>query len=109
VFAVVFCFFWEFVIDFRMFYDLILLGVIMFSSDSSGVREVLLSVVSGCEWMSMRVILFLYLVGLLYLFISVFGIFIDGGTFGGSIVLVSFVLFVIRLFVVSKLTFCLMK
>src|SRR5262245_53306132 len=60
------------------------LGVIMPSSDSSGVREAPLPVVPGCERMSVRVTLLSCLAGLPYSLIPAPGTFIDGGTSGGS-------------------------
>jgi len=60
------------------------LGVIMPSSDSSGVREAPLPVVPGCERMSVRVTLASYFAGVPYSPIPAPGVFMCGGIPGGS-------------------------
>ena len=85
------------------------LGVIMPSSDSSGVREAPLPVVPGCERMSVRVTLLSYLAGLPYSPIPAPGTFIDGGTSGGSTASACFAPPATRPLAASKPTLCLMK
>jgi hypothetical protein len=85
------------------------LGVIMPSSDSSGVREAPLPVVPGCERMSVRVTLLSYLAGLPYSPIPVPGTFIDGGTSGGSTASACVAPPATRPLAASTPTLCLMK
>ena len=85
------------------------LGVIMPSSDSSGVREAPLPVVPGCERMSVRVTLLSYLAGLPYSPIPAPGAFIDAGTSGGSTASACFAPPATRPLAAIKPKLCLMK
>ena len=85
------------------------LGVIMPSTDSSGVREAPLPVVPGCERMSVRVTLLSYLAGLPYSLIPAPGAFIDGGTSGGSTASAGFAPPATRPLARLSRTLCLMK
>ena len=84
-------------------------GVIMPSSDSSGVREAPLPVVPGCERMSVRVTLLSYLAGRPYSDIPAPGTFIEDGTSGGSAPSACFAPPAIRPLAASKPTLCLMN